>query len=336
MARRLLVLLGLALGFLLVVPAAALACGGLVAPGHAEVLRRATTLAAWYGGYEHYVTGFQFAGNARSFGYIVPLPGVPSRIEKGGDWTLERLQLEVNPVPLGLAAAVAAPRSVEVVQRVRVEALDVTVVRGGGPDVAAWARRHGFDLTPDAGQVLGPYDSKGSVFALARFDALEAARRGLVEGQGTVIHFTIPTPAPWIPLRILSLGKGGTEVVNADLFVLTPHRPSFAPELDGLLGMSVARSGPADRGLLRDLRSDRGMGWLPAEGMWLTAMRLQAPAATLTYDLSIDGGGPPLGVPEAAPEAPAPGPWVLGGLAASALLFVGTAVGLGGRRPRAA
>lgn len=336
MARRLLVLLCLALGLVLAVPGAALACGGLIAPGHAEVLRRATTLAAWYGGDEHYVTGFQFAGNARSFGYIVPLPGVPSRIEKGGDWTLERLQLEVNPVTLALTDAVAFARAVEVVQRVRVEALDITVVRGGGPDVAAWARRHGFDLTPDTEEVLGAYSSQGSVFALARFDALEAARRGLLEGQGTVIHFTIPTPAPWIPLRILALGKGGTEVVNADLFVLTPHRPSFAPELDGLLGMSVLRTAPADPGLLRDLRSDRGMGWLPPEGMWLTAMRLEAPAATLTYDLSIDGGGPPLAVPEAVPEAPAPGPWVLGGLAGTALLFVGTVVGLGRRRPRAA
>ena len=41
---------------------AAFACGGLVAPGHAEVLEKATTLAAWHDGLEHYVTGFRFAG----------------------------------------------------------------------------------------------------------------------------------------------------------------------------------------------------------------------------------------------------------------------------------
>jgi hypothetical protein len=36
------------------------------------------------------------------------------------------------------------------------------------------------------------------------------------------------------------------------------------------------------------------MEWLPAEGMWLTAMTLHTPAGELGYDLSIDGGGPPL------------------------------------------
>src|SRR5205807_5494554 len=76
---------------------AAFACGGLVAPGHAEVLQKATTLAAWHDGVEHYVTGFRFAGSASTFGYIVPLPGVPTKIEKGGGWTLERLEREVTP-----------------------------------------------------------------------------------------------------------------------------------------------------------------------------------------------------------------------------------------------
>ena len=37
------------------------------------------------------MTGFRFAGDAKGFGYIIPLPGVPVKIEKGGDWTLERL-----------------------------------------------------------------------------------------------------------------------------------------------------------------------------------------------------------------------------------------------------
>src|SRR5439155_439748 len=79
--------------------AVAFACGGLVAPGHAEVLEKATTLSAWHAGLEHYVTGFQFAGGAESFGYIVPLPGVPTKIEKGGDWTRARGPPSTSPSP---------------------------------------------------------------------------------------------------------------------------------------------------------------------------------------------------------------------------------------------
>jgi uncharacterized protein DUF2330 len=302
MVRRVFSLSVLSLVLLVLGSGVAMACGGLVAPGHAEVLERATTLSAWHAGLEHYITGFAFAGNASSFGYIVPLPGVPAKIEKGGDWTLERLEREVNPEPVfaRLAAGVPAPQdAVQVLQRVRVDALDITVVRGGGPDVAAWAARNGFDLTPDAPEVLGGYSDKGAVFALAKFNALEATRRGLAEGQGTTIHFTIPTSAPWIPLQILALGKGRTELVDADLFVLTDEAPSLARGFWSVGGMTLKHYGPASDSLLADLRSDKGMAWVPAR-MWFTALTLHTPAVALRYDLSIDGGGP---IPPALPPA---------------------------------
>src|SRR5439155_13509705 len=127
LARRALVVSATTMAMLVAVAGSALACGGLVAPGHAEVLQKATTLAAWHAGYEHYVTGFQFLGAARNFGYIIPLPGVPSKIEKGGGWTLERLEREINPAKRVLLFAAAAT-DVQVLQRVRVDALDITVV----------------------------------------------------------------------------------------------------------------------------------------------------------------------------------------------------------------
>ncbi|HEY3210553.1 MAG TPA: DUF2330 domain-containing protein [Actinomycetota bacterium] len=295
MARRLLLIPVLALVLLVLGSGAAFACGGLVAPGHAEVLRKATTLSAWHNGYEHYVTGFQFGGNASSFGYIVPLPGVPVKIEKGGGWTLERLEREINPARFAFAelAAVAPRPKVEVLQQVRIEALDITIVRGGGADVAAWARKNGFDLTPDTPNVLGRYSSSGAVFALAKFDGVAAFKRGLVEGQGQTIHFTIPLRAPWIPLRILALGKVAPEIVDADLFILTDHAPSLSPQIWDMPGMKLRAYGKASSQLLQDLRSDEGMSWLPTEGMWLTALSLHTPAGRLGYDLSIDGGGPP-------------------------------------------
>jgi hypothetical protein len=300
-------LCALAFAFLIALPAAAFACGGLVAPGHAEVLQRATTLAAWHDGVEHYVTGFQFAGSASRFGYIIPLPGVPTSIVKGGGWTLERLQREVSPLlaadSLALKAAPTSP--VQVLQSVKIGALDIKVVRGGGPDVATWAKANGFPLTPDAPRVLGGYSNAGAVFALARFDRVRAAKKGLIQGQGQVIHFAIPMRAPWVPLRILTLGKVPSEPVLADLFVLTDDRPTFAPALRDINGMTVRVSEPASASLLSDLRSDRGMSWLPSTGMWLTALELNTRAAAVSYDLSIDGGGPgPRGVPS--PSRPAP------------------------------
>jgi hypothetical protein len=322
MLRRLISLFGLSLALVVLVPATAFACGGLVAPGHAEALQHATTLAGWRAGFEHYITGFQFAGSADRFGYIIPLPGVPAKIEKGGGWTLERLEREVSPerdlARVALSAEAGAAK-VQVLQRVTVDALDIVVVRGGGRDVAAWAGRNGFDLTPDTPQVMQRYSSAGAVFALAKFDNREAVKRGLAEGQGTVIHFTIPTKAPWIPLQILALGKTGTELVDADLFVLTDAAPSLSSGGSALPGVTVKAFGEATSSLLRDLRSDRGMEWLPRTGMWLTALSIHTSAANIRADLSIDGGGPvPASRPFAEPAAGAAWPTWLAALVAGA------------------
>src|SRR3954452_10931209 len=81
----------------------AAACGGLVAPNGTVRLLRTTTLAAWHDGVEHYITSFQFAGDSTvgEFGSIVPLPAVPTSVERGGDWTLQRLEKETTP-PRGI------------------------------------------------------------------------------------------------------------------------------------------------------------------------------------------------------------------------------------------
>src|SRR5438034_7734953 len=97
MARRLLLVAAASLLVLVLAAGPALACGGLVSPNGTVALVRTTTLAAYHDGVEHYVTGFEFAGGGAAFGSIVPLPGVPSKVIRGGDWTLQRLELEVNP-----------------------------------------------------------------------------------------------------------------------------------------------------------------------------------------------------------------------------------------------
>ena len=85
--------------------ASAFACGGLIAPNGTISLTRTTTLAAYHRGVEHYLTSFSYAGKVDgSLGSITPLPGVPTKIIKGGDWTLQRLEIEVA------AHRVPAPR----------------------------------------------------------------------------------------------------------------------------------------------------------------------------------------------------------------------------------
>src|SRR6266480_6815819 len=95
MARRLLLGCAIALGVTFIA-SPAFACGGLIGPNGAVNLGRTTTLAAYHNGIEHYVTAFTFTGaSGGSFGSITPLPGIPTKVERGGSWTLQRLEREV-------------------------------------------------------------------------------------------------------------------------------------------------------------------------------------------------------------------------------------------------
>src|SRR5438132_12049723 len=97
----------------------ALGCAGLIGPNGAVNLVRTSTFAGYHDGVEHYVTSFQFAGGSGQFGSLIPLPGIPDKVERGGDWTLQRLVRETAPVgrfdALQRSALAAAPAPAQVI-----------------------------------------------------------------------------------------------------------------------------------------------------------------------------------------------------------------------------
>jgi hypothetical protein len=288
--------IALAAGLLLVAfsAAPALACGGLIGPNGAVNLLRTTTFAGYHDGVEHYVTSFEFAGGGGAFGSLTPLPGVPTDVVKGGDWTLQRLIRETNPeldARRSSAFEAASPAaSAEVLMEVTIDALDITVLKGGAQEVGQWATDHGFRLPPDAPEVLEFYAQRSQIFLAAAFDGEAAAARGQNVGDGTPVHITIPTDNPWVPLRILALGKSESEIVQADVYLLTDQSPAMLPYPDGFNGMTVTHAAPANDLLLSDLRSDRGMEWVPDKA-WLTKIAIDAKAPQLGYDLAVDVSG---------------------------------------------
>jgi hypothetical protein len=266
------------------------ACGSLIAANGAVNLVRTSTLAAYHDGVEHYVTNFEFTGAPESFGSIVPLPDQPTKVERAGGWTLQRLQREVNPPVLEEALAFAAPstgsRDVEVLQQVRIDSLDVTILRGGARGVTRWANGQGFALPADTPDALRFYARRSPYFMAAKFDAPAAAEAGFRGGDGIPVHLAIPTDEPWVPLRILAAAKRSQARAEADVFLLTDERPSllYGP------GFTVERSERASDQLLDDLRSDERSEWVPDEA-WLTYGRVDAAVPEMTYDLAIDADG---------------------------------------------
>jgi hypothetical protein len=284
----------------------AAACGGLIAPNGAIRLDRATTLVAWHDGVERYLTSFSYNGEASSFGWIVPLPAVPEKVEEGGGWTLQRLFRETHPQPAILALDFAAGRaqSAEVLQQVQVRALDITVLRGSGQGVLDWAASNGFAVDAETRAHVLEYAKGSPVFMAAKYNPDRAAKQRLIFGDGAPVLITLKVAHPWIPFEVLANGSQ----VQADLYLLSdkPVNTSEWRALVGASGVGTAVQGAEGftlqfqekmtDSLFRDLSTDKNMGWVRRDS-WLTYLSLNAPDDKVTYDMSVT----PMGVIKVAP-----------------------------------
>jgi hypothetical protein len=312
--RKIIAALALALGIIAVQALPALACGGLIAPDGDVRLQQATTLVAWHNGIEHYLTSFTYEGSSSKLGWIVPLPAVPLQIQDGGAWTLQRLEIESHPAPAFTfnGETAAAVPSATVLQRVKIEALNITVIKGSGPEVINWANSNGFTLEGDTASHLLTYAKGSQIFMAVKFDTSAAKARGQLEGDGTPILITMKTPHIWVPLEVLAIDGNP---VQADLFLLTDN-PVYTSDFDALVGQSSVGSTVANAQgftlafqermnttLYHDLSTDRNMGWVWPNS-WLTYLTLNAPSNAVTYDLGVSSSGvirlAPFGTPPAA------------------------------------
>src|SRR5579863_6058003 len=303
-SKKWLIAFAIALGIFATQALPALACGGLIAPDGDVHLARASTLVAWHNGIEQYMTSFTYQGNEKNVGWIVPLPAVPTKIQAGGRWTLQRLALESHPQPQfagAVNATASAPlaHSAQVLQQVTIEALNITVIRGSGQEVLNWAASNGFAVVGDTRAHLLIYAQASPIFMAAKFDTSAAQARHQLQGDGTPILITMKTPHIWVPLEILALDG---QQVQADLYFLTDEpinvsnfnatvgQSSVGSDVPGASGMNLAFQEPMNPTLYHDLSTDRNMGWVQPTG-WFTYVSLNAPADAVTYDMGIGSDG---------------------------------------------
>src|SRR5215470_4800898 len=294
--------LAIALGLFVMQALPAFACGALIAPNGSVRLARATTLVAWHDGIERYLTSFSYQGNFANLGWIVPLPAVPLKIEEGGAWTLQRLSLETHPVrfaAFGAENAAAPAATATVLQQVKIEALNVTVIKGSGQEVLNWATNNTFFLNTETRGHLLAYAKGSPIFLAAKYDTSAAKARGLFQGDGTPILITMKTAHIWVPLEVLAI-EG--QQVQADLYLLTDQpvytsgfaamigQSSVGSEVPGASGFVVSFQEHLPPTLFHDLSADRNMGWVRSDS-WLTYLSLDAPEPTVTYDLGVSSSG---------------------------------------------
>src|SRR5260370_4005339 len=189
--------LTIALGLFGIQALPAFACGALIAPNGSVRLARATTLVAWHDRVERYLTSFSYQGDFSNLGWIVALPAVPLKIEEGGAWTLQRLALETHRVvrTFGAETAAAPSDSATVLQKVKIEALNITVIKGNGQEIVNWATSNDFFLNTETKDHLLAYAKGSPIFLAAKYDTSAANVRCLLHDDGT--PFLFPSrPAP--------------------------------------------------------------------------------------------------------------------------------------------
>jgi hypothetical protein len=308
MANKLVPAAAATLVFFLTQALPAAACGGLIAPNGSVRLQRATTLVEWHNGVEHYLTSFSYNGEASSFGYIVPLPAVPVKVEEGGDWTLQRLFRETHPQPiLDFAFALrngASASSAQVIEQVQVKALDITVLRGSGQAVLDWAKENGFAIDAETHDHVLQYAKGSPIFMAAKYNPARATNQRLIFGDGTPILITVKVAHPWIPFEVLAAGQQ----VQADLYLLSDMpintsewravvgQSGVGSQVEGAPGFTLVSQEKMNDSLFHDLSTDKNMGWV-RRNTWLTYLSLSAPDEQVTYDMSVT----PMGVVKVAP-----------------------------------
>ena len=310
----------------------AAACGGLIAPNGAIRLSRATTLVAWHDGVEHYLTSFSYQGEASRFGYIVPLPAVPVKVEEGGDWTLQRLFRETHPQPFVLDLAFAGHAQANapaiVLEQVQVQALDITVLRGSGQAVLDWAKQNGFAIDAETHDHVLQYAKGSPIFMAAKYNAGRAEKQRLLFGDGAPVLITLKVAHPWIPFEVLASGQQ----VQADLYLLSDMpvntsdwraivgQSGVGTQVQGAPGFTLVSQAYMNDSLYHDLSSDKNMSWVRRDS-WLTYLSLNAPDEQVTYDMSIT----PIGVVKVAPFGTKPMAIVDGSSSATKAASVPTA-----------
>src|SRR3989440_3100697 len=187
----------------------------------------------------------------------------------------------------------------QVLQQVKIEALDITVLKGSGQAVLSWAASNGFTIDGDTHDHLLAYAKGSPIFMAAKFDTSRAKARHQLQGDGAPILITMKVPHIWIPLEVLALDG---QQVQADIYLLTDTavntsdvgakvgQSAVGTDVPGASGMKLAFQEKMNPLLFHDLSTDRNMGWVRPDS-WLTYLSLDTPSTTVTYDMGISSTG---------------------------------------------
>ena len=279
---------------LLLLPQAALACGGFLSGDGTNVLPDKLLAALTFdplpegGGRERLVVQLSYRvnqGKIQNFGWMMAVPGKPqvspapdtlfSQLDKATTYKknyIETLYDSLFPVNTGAvykglpgsSASQAPGGGVTVVSETRVGAFDISVVSASEQAaLSEWANTNGYTTPTLNTPAVKDYLAKGWFFVLAKLAATGNASNSTVSyGQSQPLLLTFDTPEPIYTWRLSAYNLEGklasNRVLPTRLYIFQPGAKVEASE--NLAGLQLRYAGPleaaASAQLLKDLAGD--------------------------------------------------------------------------------
>jgi hypothetical protein len=279
---------------LLLLPQAALACGGFLSGDGTNVLPDKLLAALTFdplpegGGRERLVVQLNYRvnqGKVQNFGWMMAVPGKPqvapapdtlfSQLDKATTYKknyIETLYDSLSPVSIGAVykglrgtGSSHAPGSgVTVVSETRVGAFDISVVSASEQAALSdWANTNGYTTPILNTPAVKDYLAKGWYFVLAKLAATGNNSKSEVSyGQSQPLLLTFDTPEPVYTWRLSAYNIDGklasNRVLPTRLYILQSGAKVEARE--SLPELQLRYAGPLDAatsaGLLKDLPGD--------------------------------------------------------------------------------
>lgn len=230
--RRVLTTSVLALTFVLLATATALACGIYLPKEGDGIIAQERALIRHVDGVETILLELAVTGEASEAAWILPVPN-PASVALGDDAIFDELEAitaprvetrYTNPDFDGAVGAAPPRGGVTVFERQTLGPFDVTSLTGDDAEaVAEWLEENGYAFPDELPAVIAPYIEEGWAFAAIQ---LTPEAGGEVGGQLDPLAFTFDSEEIVYPLRPAALGKGSRPLF---LYVLAEHKTVAMP-----------------------------------------------------------------------------------------------------------
>lgn len=258
----------IALNFL--IPSGTVNADGMVIPSEKYIIRESGQKAVIFyeEGTETLVLSITFRGDAKDFGWVIPVPQKPE-VSKGSDEIFTSLEeitkkndyYEIVP----LMNAIESGRqqdSVTIIETKKIDYYDIAVLSATESQaLAKWLSDNGYQYPKESAYILNDYINNNWYFVAVKISPEAAGATqvtsGLEEGHATPLKLVFKSDAIIYPLRISSIEANKNQIMLSDNLLLDSERIAELKNI-GYGELTDNETGPAIiREIIQDLAEEK-------------------------------------------------------------------------------